>query len=437
MSDRLKKHPDQAKPLPPAPRRETAPQQHPEQVQLPKETRDQRRVRIEALRERRALRPQGRPPAFELAPLDPDPGRLRRRSLLWSLIGFLAMVAVPTALAGWYYYAVAADRYVAELRYSVRGGATSPSSASAGGMGGAGAGLVHAADSFVLEDYLHSPQAALDVAARTPLREMLDRDGDDPVRGFDPDMPIEDLVGYWRAAIRPRFDAVTGITTVEVAMFRPQDAAAVGRAVVDELERIVDSLSAEQRREMLAYVEGELARARAELERAREAIEAFRRVNRIITPEEEVSIGSTVIGALSGQLAEARVALRALQERAPNSPRIPALRGEIASLEAQLAEEAARRSEGEDAALPAQLTGFEALQAEYEIARETYVSTLALKQEAEAYATLGQAELVVFVPPRAPVLATEPDRPLEILKVFGVAFALWLLTRIVLASLRT
>jgi capsular polysaccharide transport system permease protein len=362
---------------------------------------------------------------------------IRRRSFRRAALGFAGAVLAPTLLAALYYGFWAADRYVAEIRYSVRSGAIMPPGEGGQAPLGGASALIFAGDSFVLADYIESAQAFLDIEARVPIREMLDRDGGDPVRGYDPALPIERLLPFWNAAVRPSYDAVRGITVVEVAMFAPEDADAVGRALVDELERIVDSLSADARAQTLRYVNAEFDRASAELEKSRLAIEEFRRANQIISPSEEVEIGAGIVATLSNQLAERRVELRTLRSRTPNSPRLPVLEREIAALEAQLVTEFERRAGDSGSALPGQLTSFDALENAYVIARDTYVSTLALKQEAEANATLGQAELVVFVPPRAPTFSTLPDRPVEVLKVFAVAFMIWLIVRILIASLRT
>lgn len=382
---------------------------------------------------------------MKISPVEPaasattQPPALRPRSIRGAALGFCAMVLAPLALAAAYFYWIAADRYVTEFRYSVRSGALLHQNDSGlGGMVGASAGLVFASDSFVLENYLSSIEAMTNVEARLPLREMLGRDGGDPVRRFDPAAAEEDMIAFWRAAVRPRFDAITGVTTVEVRLFTPEDSRAVAEALVVDLRRIIDSLSADARDQMLAYVEAEYARVSSDLNRAREAIEAFRRANLIISPTEEVTIGADIIGALSSRLAERRVEQRTLMSQTPNSPRIPTVERQIRSLEEQLEFEVARRGgENDTDALPRQLSSFDELQNTYQIARDTYVATLQLKQAAEAAATLRSAELVVFVPPRSARVATLPDRPLELLKVFGVALAFWLIGRILLASFRT
>ena len=355
-------------------------------------------------------------------------------SRLWPVaLGFAAFVLVPTIIAAIYWWGVAADRYVVEIRYSVRGGATMPSADGGGVLDGAGA-LVFAGDSFILEDFVRSSAMVEALETRLPLRDILGRDGDDPVRRYDRGASIETLLDFWTAAVDPYFDATTGITTVTISLFEPEDALAVGRALVTEARALIDGLSAEARRRMLRYVEGEFERAASDLDAARAAIAQFRSVNQIISPEDEADVGSSIIAELSQTLTTRRVELRTLRDRTPGSPRIGVLEDEIDALEAQILSELNQRGDG--AGLPERLKSFEELQSDFEIARDTFVNTLRLRQQAEAYATLGEAELVVFVPPRAPTEPTRPLRWLETLKVFGVALAVWMMGRIFFSSIR-
>jgi capsular polysaccharide transport system permease protein len=362
--------------------------------------------------------------------------RLRKASYFPALISFALVVGIPTVMAAVYYYVVAADRYVSEIRYSVRGGGAIERDGGGGGLVDASAALAFAADSFILENYLDSVQALADIEERVPIREMLARDGGDPVRRYDPDAPIEEVLDFWRAAVTTRFDAITGITTLSVSMYDPQDAQKVGEALLDQMRVVVDSLSEQARRETLRYVEAEFSAASASLEAARRAIEEFRLVNRIISPEERVDIAFDIIGSLASQLTSRRVELRGLLQRTPNSPRIAILRDEIQALEEQMLDEVARRGDtGDGPALPGQLTSYDELESSYQIARDTFISTLALRQQAAAAAALSKAELVVFVRPREPSVSTEPRRLVEVFKVFGVAAAIWIAGRVFTASI--
>lgn len=377
-------------------------------------------------------------PAPRYATYAPPAPRLRPRSYRWPLIGLGVFVLAPTLAAAAYFYGLAADRYVADLRYSIRGGATLSAGDQLATAMGAASALATAGDSFILEDYLLSAQAIVDLEARVPLREMLGRDGGDWLRGYDPAAPIEDLLGFWSAAIDVSFDVVTGITNVHVRAYTPQDALAIGGALVDMLRVLVDRLSEEARNESLAYVDGEYVKAEARLAEAAAAIEAFRRANELVSPSVEAELGSATIAQLTNELTDLLVRLRTLRQNVPNSPQIPTIEEQVRSLKAQIgAERQTMGGAADPGALPGQLMDFQRLENEYAIARENYVSTLQLRQQAEANATLSQVQLVVFVPPRLPVLATEPQRAVEVLQIFGLTFLVWLMGRVLLASLRT
>ncbi|MEO1469270.1 MAG: hypothetical protein AAFV86_09445 [Pseudomonadota bacterium] len=408
-----------------------------------------------------------------------------RRSHLGAVAGFLLCVLLPAALAAGYWYGIATDRYVSELRYAIRGGPGLEMGESASGPA-ASLGLSAAgSDGFILEDYLRSAAAVEEVEAQLPLRQMLARDGEDPVRRFDPAMPTEALVDYWNAAIDLRFDVLTGITTLEVALYRAEDSLAVAEALVGILRALVDRLSERQQNEMLAYVDAEYATAETRLRDSLDAIEAFRRRTRTVSPTDEAALATSTIAQLTAELTSLTVRRRTLAETVPNSPQIPRLDEQMTSLRAQIASTRAlaggqdgrgesdaeagdpRQGRAWDSglgsgtpglghgqgagkgagiagtlgsvtgALPGQLTDFERLQNEYQIALDAYVATLGLRQQARAAATLGRVHLAVFVPPRAPVSAMGPDRAGSVATVGVIAFLLWVVGRILLASLRT
>jgi len=362
---------------------------------------------------------------------------LKKRSFLGPFLGLLLMVGAPAAAAIYYYYTIAVDRYVSEFRYSVRGGAMMQSSGDIGGAIGGNAALVFAADSFVLEDYLVSVQAFEDIEKKLPLREMLSRDGGDPVRNYQPDIPAEEMLPFWERAVDVQFDAITGITTARISFYSPEDARAVAEALVAELQRIVNGLTREARDDMLEYVNSEYDLAEAELNSARAAIEAFRRANKTFSPDEDVSIDSGIISELRGLINAKEVELATMRQQAPSSPTIRLIREEIASLNRQLASVYESRDGTGEGAFATNLAEFEELQTQYEFARDTYIQSQELRQQAQANATLNQAQLVVFVEPRTPTKSTDPDRLWEVALIVVFAFLIWVIVRVFMASLAT
>ncbi|MEL6335596.1 MAG: hypothetical protein AAFQ88_03000 [Pseudomonadota bacterium] len=372
-----------------------------------------------------------------------------RRRFGWAVTGFLLCVGLPTLLGAWYWGSVAADRYVSTVHYAIRGGAAPEGVEGSGSLGAPG--MVSArADAFILEDFLRSPAALAALEAQLDLRSMLARDGDDPVRRFDPAMPAEGLLAYWNGALDLRFDMLTGITQLEVRLFRAEDSLTVADALVDILRRLVDRLSERQQTDMLRYVEQEFRAADMRLRNSLDAIERFRRRTLTVSPTQEAALNSATIARLTEELTGLSVRLRTLQETVPNSPQIPRLREQMAALRAQIASTRARVGGAGDPgrvaaadqsetgqALPHQLTTFERLQNEYEIALDSYVTTLGLRQKAQAAATLDRAHLVVFVPPQRATTPTAPHRLGAIALVAGIAFLAWVMGRVLLASLRT
>lgn len=309
----------------------------------------------------------------------------------------------------------------------------------AGRGGPAAASLIFAGDSFILEDYLQSAQAIVDVAARLPLDEILGRDGGDRVRNYVPGAPPEDQLRHWNDAVWVHFDAVTGITTVRVSLFTPEDARDIAVSLVQTLGSVVDGLSANARSQALEFVDATYQQSEADLERARAAVAEFRREYRVVSPSEQANIGSEIISNLSNELAQRSVRLRSLELQSPSSPQIAALQEQIDAIEDQLLIEFDQRggSAEEHSALPAQLSQYEELDNAYQIARDTYVNALDLKHRISADMVLREAQLVVFVPPRLPLAATEPKRLAETMTVFGAVFLAWLILRILFAGLRT
>src|ERR1700675_448726 len=73
-------------------------------------------------------------------------------------IWFWAIVGLPTLIAGVYFFAIASDLYLAEVKFVVRGPAKSPTSA-IGAMLQSAAGSAATEDTFVVHEYLMSRDA--------------------------------------------------------------------------------------------------------------------------------------------------------------------------------------------------------------------------------------------------------------------------------------
>src|SRR3954451_1971039 len=101
------------------------------------------------------------------------PGRLAvfLRSLnLW----FWAIVGLPTLLAGVYYFAIASDLYLSEVKFLVRGPARTTSSA-VGAMFSSAAVAATSEDTYAVHEYLLSRDAVRRLERENNLRTLLGR----------------------------------------------------------------------------------------------------------------------------------------------------------------------------------------------------------------------------------------------------------------------
>ena len=72
---------------------------------------------------------------------------------------------------------------------------------------------------------------------------------------------IEELVHYWKGQVDPFYDPANGTVTVRLRAFAPADALRLAQAVVAASEKLVNDLSLRARRDTLRHAEAELAQA--------------------------------------------------------------------------------------------------------------------------------------------------------------------------------
>src|SRR5580704_14854478 len=98
------------------------------------------------------------------------PGRLFRSLNIW----FWALVGLPTLVAGVYYFGVASDLYLSEVKFIVRG---PPKAATTGAIGAllGGSGPVTSEDTFAVNQYMQSRDVVRLLEEQDHLRAVLGR----------------------------------------------------------------------------------------------------------------------------------------------------------------------------------------------------------------------------------------------------------------------
>ncbi len=339
-------------------------------------------------------------------------GVFSRRPYTWSVL-------LPTVLAAIYFFALAAPQYVSESRYVVRG--RTQASTSLLGEALNNAGFRAAPDEAIaMKEYLLSHDA---VAA---LRQQMDVVGifrrpeaDLWARMWYANPEVERLVDYYRSMVTAYVDSTSGITTLSVRSFRPQDSLEMNRALLGQGEALVNRLNQRIVQDTVENARRELARAEQRVSAATQAISDFRERERQLDPSRSATIAVDTIGRLEGQIATTRGELQALQAFArPNNPQVLNLQNRINALQTQVAEERRRTSTVGTEGFTEQVAAFERLRLEAEFGGRQLTAATANLERAMSDAQRQQLFLQRVVEPNLAERYRYPKRFTSVLYVF-------------------
>ena len=358
----------------------------------------------------------------------PKPTSRLRRFLLHP---FTCWVIVPTLLAIAYFYGFASPQYVSEARFVVRSRSDAPQ-VSLGSMLSAavGGGGVSSADAFSVRDFLISHDAVRRTDERLDLRKMWGREEADILSRLWADDP-ERLTKYFNSMVSVAYDSTTGVVTLRVRSFMPEDSKAIAETLLILSEQLINSLSERAREDALSIARREVGVAERRVLESREALTLFRE------QQHELDSAGTAQAAVAtiAQLENAHIAAQAeLRERQAfmreDNPGLQATRNRITALERQIAAERSRRTQG-DGALSQQLAGFERLMLEREFADRQLASATASLETARIEAQRQQLYLARVVEPNLAVYPLYPRKLISVGSFFlglSVAFGIgWLL----------
>ncbi|WP_246139579.1 capsule biosynthesis protein [Falsiphaeobacter marinintestinus] len=368
--------------------------------------------------------PQGQPPAKKgkgkkdkpkIVVVQPPVGSAGLRTRHWvTLLSFLLMVALPVAVAGWYLWNRAADQYASYVGFSVRTeevGSSIEIMGLATDLSGSST-----SDTDILYEFLQGQELVGAIDADLDLRNIWSKaDPDvDPIFAYHPPGTIEDLTAYWARMVKIYYDPGTGLIDLRVLAFDPINATAIATQIRDRSSAMINKLSAIAREDAIGYAREELTQAEDRLKEARVALQAFRNRTQLVDPTMQTQTQSGLIGALEGQLADAQIERRLLQETArANDPRIRQTELKIEVIKAQIAEERAELGlEGvDDNVSVADLVGeFEALAVDREFAEQAYTAALATFVSAQNEARRQSRYLAAHVNPTKAEKSQYPDR---------------------------
>lgn len=364
----------------------------------------------------------------------------RRRQHRGILASFIVCVAVPTLLAAFYYLFLASNQYVSEVRFAVRAVERNAGRDAANAVGGPPNALAGNTDSFIVADYVTSRQFVDEMNAKIDLRKIFAPPSADFWTRFNTAAPVEALVDHWRSLVVSHYDLSTGILSVKVRAYTPQDSQRLAQAVLDGSERLANELTNRGRQDFVRFAEAEVQKAEQRLQTARNAMSDFRRTEGTFDPvrmaTSNADLGAKLRADLSNLRAEA-VALSASMQ--PSAPLVQTLNSRIRATEEQLRRvegEAMRNGAGADGDMSSLIARYASLDSEQGFAEKSYGMAVEALRSARGLADRQQVYLATFARPALAESSQYPNRPTSILLVAGFATLIWITGLLIVLGIR-
>lgn len=340
---------------------------------------------------------------------------------IWARIPwpFVVVVVIPTLIAAIYYLLIASPLYVSEARFVVRSAGVAPSAL---GVALQGVGLSSTtSDAFAVHEYVTSSESIADLEKQFDLAQMLGPRSADFLTRYPRPGESRTAEGLQKALKRfvvIGYDSTTGISTLRVEAFRPEDARRLGVALLDGGELLVNRLNVRSVNDAVA--DARLARDQAQiaLTQAQQQITAFRNSEQFIDPTKSAAESSELIGRLMVTIAELEAERSQVAASAPQSPQLPGIDNRLAAYNRQLAAERAKIA-GNASSLAPRVGAYEELSLKRELAGEQLSQTTAALLSAEHSARRQQLYLERIVSPTLPQEPLEPHRWQAILIVLA------------------
>jgi capsular polysaccharide transport system permease protein len=355
------------------------------------------------------------------------------------LLGLFALlVLLPSALYATYLYTVAVDQYESDVGFGSRTEQASNTFDILGVLGG-GSGAA-TKDMDILNQFVTSQELVERIDRKLNLRKIWSSHPRDWIFAFPKDGTIEDLVDYWNKMIVVNYDNSTGLMSLKVFAFSPEDAQAIAAEIVVESGDIINELSKTAQDDTTRYSRDTLAKAEERYRKAQTDLSDFRVKNRIIDPQMQLNGASQIINGLVQQMAESQINLELLRGQVADSdPRITQLTRRIDVIQKRISEETSKvgtMGDPSDPGYAALISQYQNLNMEMEFSQKSYMAAQGAYDQAVNDATQQTHYLATFLAPTLAESTTAPDRPLHIFLIALVGLLAWAALAMIYYALR-
>lgn len=325
----------------------------------------------------------------------------------------LLFIVLPTLLVAAYFYLIAADQYQSEAHFVVSSNSSqsAPSSGISMLLGSSAGGGAGQNQSYTVPDYLESHDAVealrkkVDLVAifQSPRADWLSRLTADPVTP-------EVLQRYYERMVKVHFDRDTGITSLKVRAFSPQDAQVIASHLLQLSERQVNVMNRRRYEDAVSSARNQVTEAEQRVGQIQKRITAYRQNSRDVDPEVSGQSQIELVSTLKAKLSAAQSSLATMRATiSQNSPQYLAMERQVRSLQTQIAAQSAELT-GSNKTIASNLGGYEDLRVQQQFAAKSYEAAASSLVKARDDAARQQLYIVRVVDANLPVKSLFPQR---------------------------
>ena len=353
------------------------------------------------------------------------------------LIPFLLVVIVPTAIAGTYLFAFAAEQFVSEAKFVVRGPATQSPGMLSNLLQTAGVSRAQD-DTYAVQDYIMSRDALGAMVKYQDIKEVFARPEADEISKFPTfwrGETFEHLYFHYQRHVDVALDTTTGVTTLSVQTYRPDDSRRIALALLAGAEGLVNKMNDRQRENAMRDARKEVAYAEDRLKEIAEQIASFRNREAVLDPNKQSVPMLQGINELQTMLSRVNLQISQLTVSSPKSPLIAEYQRRAAALKSQI-DEAKAKVTGTDQSMVPKITAFDMLTLQRDLADRQLASATSSLEAARMQAERQQLYLDMIVQPNLADYAAYPRRFASLAIVFATALGVYLLGSLLVSSAR-
>ncbi len=269
----------------------------------------------------------------EIARMQADLARRRRRKTLMLFARLAVFVLLPALIAGFYYYRIATPSYATRSEFVIQ---QAEPAAAAAGMGSLlrGTQFATSQDSITVQSYLQSRDAMMRLDRDLGFKAHFSREGIDPLQRLDSGATNEAAYKLYSRNVKISYDPTEGIVKMEVIAMDPQVSEKFSRALIGYAEEQVDHLTQRLREDQMKGARESYQDAENKVAAAQNRVLDLQQQLGVLDPVVESNVVMSQVGQLESQLQQKRLSLQQLLDNTqPNQARVDGVRGDIQRLE--------------------------------------------------------------------------------------------------------